>query len=88
MYCGLHNPQHISISNAYLNARMRNTRKTGRIWVGQALHNEEVPNTTRVVGMLGHLVPELAIIMVSTSASDVYSFGVVMLEAMHKREKV
>jgi len=68
-----------------LNVRMRHTRKTGRLWVGQALHNEKVLNTTRVVG---HLVSDLAMIAVSTFANDVYSLGMVMLEAMHKWEKV
>ncbi|TKY55254.1 L-type lectin-domain containing receptor kinase S.1 [Spatholobus suberectus] len=48
----------------------------------------EVPNTTRVVGTLGYLAPELATVAAPTSASDVYSFGVVLLEVACGRRPI
>ncbi|KAH8492983.1 hypothetical protein H0E87_022298 [Populus deltoides] len=51
-------------------------------WLGK------VPNTTRVVGTLGYLAPEMATMAIATSASDVYSFGVVILEVVCGRKPV
>jgi serine/threonine protein kinase len=48
----------------------------------------EVPNTTRVVGTLGYLAPELGRVVAPTSASNVYSFGVVILEVACGRRPI
>jgi serine/threonine protein kinase len=48
----------------------------------------EVPNTTRVVGTLGYLAPELGRMVAPTSASNVYSFGVVILEVACGRRPI
>ncbi|KAJ0920191.1 putative protein kinase RLK-Pelle-L-LEC family [Helianthus annuus] len=48
----------------------------------------EVPGTTRVVGTLGYLAPELAMLASPTTASDVYSFGVVVLEVACGRKPI
>ncbi|KAH7866771.1 hypothetical protein Vadar_024708 [Vaccinium darrowii] len=48
----------------------------------------ETPNTTRVVGTLGYLAPELATTAAPTAASDVFSFGVVVLEVACGRRPI
>lgn len=46
------------------------------------------PDTTRVVGTLGYLAPELSRTGKSTTCSDVYAFGALMLEVACGRRPV
>ncbi|WCJ36129.1 Concanavalin A-like lectin protein kinase family protein [Euphorbia peplus] len=68
----------IKSSNILLDSEMRG--RVGDFGLAKLYGHNEVPNTTRVVGTLGYLAPELATTAVATAASDVYSFGVVILE--------
>ncbi|XP_065874852.1 L-type lectin-domain containing receptor kinase S.1 [Euphorbia lathyris] len=68
----------IKSSNILLDSEMRG--RVGDFGLAKLYSHNEVPNTTRVVGTLGYLAPELATTAVATAASDVYSFGVVILE--------
>ncbi|XP_057415735.1 L-type lectin-domain containing receptor kinase S.1 [Lotus japonicus] len=68
----------IKSSNILLDADMRG--RLGDFGLAKLYQHGEVPNTTRVVGTLGYLAPEIANVAAPTSASDVYSFGVVLLE--------
>ncbi|CAN0846622.1 L-type lectin-domain containing receptor kinase S.1 [Linum grandiflorum] len=68
----------IKSSNILLDSEMRG--RVGDFGLAKLYGHNEIPNTTRVVGTLGYLAPELASIAVPTEGSDVYSFGVVVLE--------
>lgn len=68
----------IKSGNILLDSEMRG--RLGDFGLAKLYQQGEVPNTTRVVGTLGYLAPELATVSSPTSASDVYSFGVVILE--------
>lgn len=70
----------IKSSNILLDAEMRG--RLGDFGLAKLYEHGQVPNTTRVVGTLGYLAPELATVAVPTAASDVYSFGVVVLEVV------
>ncbi|XP_020211432.1 L-type lectin-domain containing receptor kinase S.1 [Cajanus cajan] len=76
----------IKSSNILLDADMRG--RVGDFGLAKLYTHGEVPNTTRVVGTLGYLAPELATIAAPTSASDVYSFGVVLLEVACGRRPI
>ncbi|OIW17745.1 hypothetical protein TanjilG_29095 [Lupinus angustifolius] len=76
----------IKSSNILLDSDMRG--RVGDFGLAKLYEQGEVPNTTRVVGTLGYLAPELATIAVPTSASDVYSFGVVLLEVACGRRPI
>ncbi|CAJ2664308.1 unnamed protein product [Trifolium pratense] len=68
----------IKSSNILLDADMRG--RLGDFGLAKLYQHGQVPNTTRVVGTIGYLAPEIANVAAPTSASDVYSFGVVLLE--------
>ena len=76
----------IKSSNILLDSDMRG--RLGDFGLAKLYQQGEVPNTTRVVGTLGYLAPELATVAVPTSASDVYSFGVVLLEVACGRRPI
>ncbi|OAY30818.1 L-type lectin-domain containing receptor kinase S.1 [Manihot esculenta] len=76
----------IKSSNILLDSEMRG--RLGDFGLAKLYSHNEVPNTTRVVGTLGYLAPELATIAVPTAASDVYSFGVVILEVASGRKPI
>ncbi|KAK7291606.1 hypothetical protein RIF29_06883 [Crotalaria pallida] len=76
----------IKSSNILLDSDMRG--RLGDFGLAKLYQQGEVPNTTRVVGTLGYLAPELATVTVPTSASDVYSFGVVLLEVACGRRPI
>jgi serine/threonine protein kinase len=46
------------------------------------------PNTTRVVGTLGYLAPELTRTGKSTTSSDVFAFGALLLEVVCGRRPI
>ncbi|KAJ4850864.1 L-type lectin-domain containing receptor kinase S.1 [Turnera subulata] len=76
----------IKSSNILLDSDMRG--RLGDFGLAKLYSHNEVPSTTRVVGTLGYLAPELATMAVATSASDVYSFGVVILEVACGRRPI
>ncbi|CAB4280701.1 unnamed protein product [Prunus armeniaca] len=76
----------IKSSNILLDAEMRG--RLGDFGLAKLYEHGEVPNTTRVVGTLGYLAPELANLASPTAASDVYSFGVVLLEVACGRKPI
>ncbi|KAL6281049.1 hypothetical protein ACE6H2_017930 [Prunus campanulata] len=76
----------IKSSNILLDAEMRG--RLGDFGLAKLYQHGEVPNTTRVVGTLGYLAPELATMASPTAASDVYSFGVVLLEVACGRKPI
>ncbi|GAA0173444.1 hypothetical protein LIER_27061 [Lithospermum erythrorhizon] len=76
----------IKSSNVLLDIDMRG--RLGDFGLAKLYSHGEVPNTTRVVGTLGYLAPEVATLAAPTSASDVYSFGVVVLEVVCGRRPI
>ncbi|KAL3628891.1 L-type lectin-domain containing receptor kinase S.1 [Castilleja foliolosa] len=68
----------IKSSNVLLDNDMRG--RLGDFGLAKLYTHGEAPNTTRVVGTLGYLAPEVVTQAAPTAASDVYSFGVVVLE--------
>lgn len=76
----------IKSSNILLDSDMRG--RLGDFGLAKLYQQGEVPNTTRVVGTLGYLAPELATVAAPTTASDVYSFGVVLLEVACGRRPI
>ncbi|KAH1263214.1 L-type lectin-domain containing receptor kinase S.4 [Glycine max] len=52
----------------------------GDEWEGLLMDHGENPNTTRVVGTLGYLAPELTLTGKPTASSDVFAFGALLLE--------
>ncbi|CAH2037501.1 unnamed protein product [Thlaspi arvense] len=76
----------IKSSNILLDSEMRG--RLGDFGLAKLYEHGGAPNTTRVVGTLGYLAPELASASSPTEASDVYSFGVVVLEVVCGRRPI
>lgn len=76
----------IKSSNILLDGEMRG--RLGDFGLAKLYKHGETPNTTRVVGTLGYLAPELATTAAPTAASDVFSFGVVVLEVACGRRPI
>lgn len=76
----------IKSSNVLLDQDMRG--RLGDFGLAKLFTHGEVSSTTRVVGTLGYLAPELAMLASPTAASDVYSFGVVVLEVACGRKPI
>ncbi|CAN6901665.1 unnamed protein product [Brassica oleracea] len=76
----------IKSSNILLDSGMRG--RLGDFGLAKLYEHGGAPNTTRVVGTLGYLAPELASASSPTEASDVYSFGVVVLEVACGRRPI
>ncbi|KAI3673550.1 hypothetical protein L6452_39673 [Arctium lappa] len=76
----------IKSSNVLLDLDMRG--RLGDFGLAKLYTQGEEPGTTRVVGTLGYLAPELAMLASPTAASDVYSFGVVVLEVACGRKPI
>ncbi|KAF8399777.1 hypothetical protein HHK36_015647 [Tetracentron sinense] len=76
----------IKSSNILLDADLRG--RLGDFGLAKLYQHGQAANTTRVVGTLGYLAPELASVASPTWASDVYSFGVVVLEVACGRRPI
>lgn len=76
----------IKSSNILLDSEMRG--RLGDFGLAKLYEHGGAPNTTRVVGTLGYLAPELASAAAPAEASDVYSFGVVVLEVVCGRRPI
>ncbi|KAJ4973453.1 hypothetical protein NE237_006627 [Protea cynaroides] len=76
----------IKSSNILLDSEMRG--RLGDFGLAKLYQHGQTPNTTRVVGTLGYLAPELANVVAPTAASDVYSYGVVVLEVVCGRRPI
>nr|XP_043605975.1 L-type lectin-domain containing receptor kinase S.1 [Erigeron canadensis] len=76
----------IKSSNVLLDLDMRG--RLGDFGLAKLYAQGEEPGTTRVVGTLGYLAPELAMLASPNAASDVYSFGVVVLEVACGRKPI
>ncbi|KAK3005671.1 hypothetical protein RJ639_016535 [Escallonia herrerae] len=76
----------IKSSNVLLDQDMRG--RLGDFGLAKLYTHGEVPNTTRVVGTVGYLAPEVATLAAPTEASDVYSFGIVVLEVACGRRPI
>ncbi|GLU12654.1 hypothetical protein SLE2022_293180 [Rubroshorea leprosula] len=76
----------IKSSNILLDHELRG--RLGDFGLAKLYQHGQVPNTTRVVGTLGYLAPELANVATPTASSDVYSFGVVVLEVACGRRPI
>ncbi|CAN4088067.1 unnamed protein product [Withania somnifera] len=76
----------IKSSNVLLDSEKRG--RLGDFGLAKLYTHGGVPNTTRVVGTLGYLAPEVVTRTNPTAASDVYSFGVVVLEVACGRRPI
>ncbi|XP_031375974.1 L-type lectin-domain containing receptor kinase S.1-like [Punica granatum] len=76
----------IKSSNVLLDSDMRG--RLGDFGLAKLYQHGETPNTTRVVGTLGYLAPELVTSAMPSQSSDVYSFGVVVLEVVCGRRPI
>ncbi|XP_073006760.1 L-type lectin-domain containing receptor kinase S.1 [Typha latifolia] len=76
----------IKTSNILLDKEMRG--RLGDFGLAKLYERGAAPSSTRVVGTLGYLAPELAVRAATTAASDVYSFGVVTLEVVSGRRPI
>ncbi|KAG9446712.1 hypothetical protein H6P81_012840 [Aristolochia fimbriata] len=76
----------IKSSNILLDSDMRG--RLGDFGLAKLYQHGQAPCSTRVVGTLGYLAPELAKVPAPTAASDVYSFGVVILEVATGRRPI
>ncbi|KAK7290892.1 hypothetical protein RIF29_05658 [Crotalaria pallida] len=65
-----------------MNARM------GDFGLARLHHQEHVADTTRVIGTLGYMAPELVKVGRPSTATDLYSFGILVLEVVCGRRPV
>lgn len=76
----------VKASNVLLDGELNG--KLGDFGLAKVYEHGSAPDTTRVVGTLGYLAPELPRTGKSTTSSDVYAFGALMLEVACGRRPV
>eukprot|EP01018_Ginkgo_biloba_P000285 Gb_33875 [translate_table: standard] len=76
----------IKSSNVLLDSDL--TAALGDFGLARLYDHSENPETTRVVGTLGYIAPELVQTGKATPSTDVFSFGVVLLEVASGRKPV
>ncbi|RWW76461.1 hypothetical protein BHE74_00015449, partial [Ensete ventricosum] len=76
----------VKSGNILLDGDMRG--RLGDFGLAKLYERGAPPCSTRVVGTLGYLAPEMAVASAPTAASDVYSFGVVVLEVACGRRPI
>eukprot|EP01018_Ginkgo_biloba_P000283 Gb_37815 [translate_table: standard] len=76
----------IKSSNVLLDSDL--TAALGDFGLARLYDHSEKPETTRVVGTLGYIAPELVQTGKATPSTDVFSFGVLLLEVASGRKPV
>lgn len=76
----------IKASNVLLDAKMDG--RLGDFGLARLYQHGNNPSTTRIVGTLGYMAPELARTNKATTSCDVYSFGALLLEVACGRRPV
>jgi serine/threonine protein kinase len=70
--------QDVKASNVLLGADM--SARLGDFGLPSLYEHGADPTTTRIVGTLGYMGPELTVTAKATTATDVFAFGVLLLE--------
>jgi hypothetical protein len=76
----------VKASNVLLGADM--SARLGDFGLARLYEHGADPATTRVVGTLGYMAPELTVTGKATTASDVFAFGGLLLEAVSGRRPI
>ncbi|KAM0822010.1 hypothetical protein ACQ4PT_071790 [Festuca glaucescens] len=76
----------VKASNVLLGADM--SARLGDFGLARLYEHGADPATTRVVGTLGYMAPELTVTGKATTASDVFAFGGLLLEAASGRRPI
>ncbi|KAM3402837.1 hypothetical protein ACQJBY_006573 [Aegilops geniculata] len=76
----------VKASNVLLGADM--SARLGDIGLARLYEHGAEPATTRVVGTLGYMAPELTVTGKATTASDVFGFGALLLEVASGRRPI
>lgn len=76
----------IKASNVLLDSELNG--KLGDFGLARLCEHGSNPGTTRIVGTLGYLAPELPRTGKATSGSDVYAFGALLLEVVCARRPI
>ncbi|XP_044509815.1 L-type lectin-domain containing receptor kinase S.4-like [Mangifera indica] len=76
----------IKAGNVLLDSELNG--RLGDFGLAKLYEHGSIPTTTRVVGTLGYLAPELTRIGKPTTSTDVYAFGALMLEVVCGRRPV
>ncbi|XP_057748202.1 L-type lectin-domain containing receptor kinase VII.1-like isoform X2 [Arachis stenosperma] len=76
----------IKASNVLLDKDMN--ARLGDFGLARMHHHEQIPNTSRVIGTVGYMAPELLRTGRASTQTDVFSFGVLVLEVVCGRRPI